>query len=411
MAPPRLSKELVEQAVQALIAHNGTRQAAATALGLNRDTFRNRLFRAKQYGIPIPEFPEHGQILDTSRVHIGSAEQVKIDRLTKEVEFLKCENASLREERLSVELIRQLIHDCKTPPTPPSWRIEPSPKGNEGTPTVLCSDWHWGETIDRKQINYVNAFDREIAERRVKLLVSKTIDLLLKKMSNPKYDYLCMPLLGDLLSGTIHEELRETNWDPITLCLFQLRDVLIWAIDEFANAFKKVYLPCVTGNHGRLDRKPRYKNAAYDNYEFVLYEMLRHHYQSERDIHFEIADGPELLYTLGKTRYLAIHGDSWRGGSGIAGALSPMMLGRARKKETALATNRPFDVIVHGHWHFYRTLGDIICNGSLKGFDEYALKEGYPFQVPIQAVWITHPVHTLTAYWPIYLETPGKTYR
>ena len=88
-----------------------------------------------------------------------------------------------------------------------------------------------------------------------------------------------------------------------------------------------------------------------------------------------------------------------------------MMLGRARKKETAMATNRPFDVIIHGHWHFYRTLGDIICNGSLKGFDEYALKEGYHFQTPIQALWITHPIHTLTAYWPIYLETPGKVYQ
>jgi hypothetical protein len=213
-----------------------------------------------------------------------------------------------------------------------------------------------------------------------------------------------------MLSGNIHEELRETNWAPLSLCLIQFRDRLIWAIDEFLTAFKKLYIPCVTGNHGRMDRKPRFKNASHDNYEFILYEMLRHHYRKEKAVHFEIAEGSELLYEVAKTRYLAVHGDGFKGGSGIAAALSPMMIGRARKKEAALATNRPFDCIVHGHWHYYRNLGDIISNGTGKGFDEYALKNSFQYQPAIQALWVTHPDYGVTASWPVYLDRKNERF-
>lgn len=77
----------------------------------------------------------------------------------------------------------------------------------------------------------------------------------------------------------------------------------------------------------------------------------------------------------------------------------------------ALATNRPFDCMVHGHWHFLRNLGDIVSNGAGKGYDEYAIKKGYQFQEPMQALWVTHPDYGITASWPIYLEKKGAKYR
>jgi hypothetical protein len=408
MAPPKVSREQAQQAVDCLRVHGGNKQHAARSLGLNTATFNHRIFRAKEYGVTVPSFDSPGHV---NTGHLSVSSDLLIDRLKKENKALQEEARRLREGQLSAALVRELIHDTRVVPDPPDWFLEREKQSNHGVPTLLCSDWHWGETVKASQVNYVNAFDREIAERRVKLLVEKTINLMLVHMAKPKYDYLCIPLLGDMLSGNIHEELRETNWSPITLCLVELRDVLIAAIDKLLDAFKKIHAIWIPGNHGRIDRKPRYKNANYESYEFLLGEMLRHHYTGEKAIHFEIAEGSELLYDVCGTRYLAMHGDGFKGGSGIAGVLSPMMIGRARKKESAAATNRPFDVMIYGHWHDYKNLSDVIVNGSLKGYDEYALKNNFRFQIPIQALWVTHPDYGITASWPIYLEKPGVIFR
>lgn len=402
----RITKDVAQKTLDMLAAHGGNRTNAARALGISRSALFDRLqkakldFKLKESSTPSTDVPTPVDVL-----------RRQMDRLTKESDALRKENKRLRDGQLSAELVREIISGSTVIPNPPDWFIEREHQSNHGVPTLLCSDWHWGETVEARQVNYVNAFNKEIAERRWKVMVEKTINLMLVHMAKPKYDYLCFPLLGDLLSGTIHEELRETQWAPISICIIEFRDHLIWAIDEFLNAFKKLYIPCITGNHGRMDRKPRYKNATYDNYEFILYEMLRHHYRSEKRVHFDIAEGPEILYEVCGMRYLGTHGDAWKGGSGIAGALSPMMIGRARKKETALATNQPFDCIVHGHWHFYRDIGDIISNGTGKGLDEYALKNGFQFQEPIQALWVTHRDYGITAKWPVYLEAKATRYR
>lgn len=410
MASTHLSKDLAQQAVDTLAAHNGNRSEAAKALGIARSTFAQRLEIASQrYGIKRTE--TNPIVKQTQPQSVADMLRRQMDRISKESDALRKENKRLREGQLSAELVREIISGSNVIPNPPDWFIEREHQSNHGVPTLLCSDWHWGETVEARQVNYVNAFNKDIAEKRVKRLVEKTINLMLVHMAKPKYDYLCLPLLGDMDSGNIHEELRETNWAPINICLIELRDTIIWMIDEFLNAFKKVYVPCVTGNHGRIDRKPRFKNASYDNFEFLLYEMLRHHYKGNKAVHFDIAESSELLYDVCGTRYLAVHGDGFKGGSGIAGALSPMMIGRARKKESAMATNRLFDVMIHGHWHFHRNIGDIISNGSLKGFDEYALKNSFQYQAPIQALWVTHPDYGITASWPVYLEAKGERYR
>lgn len=410
MASSHLPKDLAQQAVDTLAEYNGNRTEAAKSLGIARSTFGQRLeIAAQRYGLKAAE--KNPTVKQTEAQSVTDMLRRQMDRLTKESDALRKENKQLREGQLSAELVREIISGSNVIPNPPDWFIEREHQSNHGVPTLLCSDWHWGETVEARQVNYVNAFNKDIAEKRVKRLVEKTINLMLIHMAKPKYDYLCLPLLGDMDSGNIHEELRETNWAPINICLIELRDTIIWMIDEFLNAFKKLYVPCVTGNHGRMDRKPRFKNASYDNFEFLLYEMLRHHYKGNKAVHFDIAESSELLYDVCGTRYLAVHGDGFKGGSGIAGALSPMMIGRARKKESAMATNRLFDVMIHGHWHFHRNIGDIISNGSLKGFDEYALKNSFQYQAPIQALWVTHPDYGITASWPVYLESKGERYQ
>jgi hypothetical protein len=61
-----------------------------------------------------------------------------------------------------------------------------------------------------------------------------------------------------------------------------------------------------------------------------------------------------------------------------------------------------------GHWHQYIPMLDQIVNGSLKGYDEYASQGNFGFQLPIQALWITHHRLGITQNRPIYLEDPAE---
>jgi hypothetical protein len=55
-----------------------------------------------------------------------------------------------------------------------------------------------------------------------------------------------------------------------------------------------------------------------------------------------------------------------------------------------------------GHWHTYLALSDVIVNGSLKGYDEYArLAMRAPYEPPIQALFFVHPEHGITAQWGV----------
>ena len=80
-------------------------------------------------------------------------------------------------------------------------------------------------------------------------------------------------------------------------------------------------------------------------------------------------------------------------------------------RDTGMAV--PWDTLICGHWHQLMQLPDLIVNGSLKGYDEYAFQNNFEWEAPAQALWITHPEHGITFQMPVYLgegkrETSGE---
>ena len=306
---------------------------AAKALGIKVNAFRNRIVDARARGI-VP----NGTTINPSE-----------DLLRRQNSRLEAEIKSyvrrLAEHDDTLHLLKQVIHDCDAPPRPPKWLSGKTTGKNTGVPTLFLSDIHFDEVVKADQINHVNAYDREIANARLKMLFTKTVDLLIHHMSKPQYDYFVLNLGGDCLSGLIHEELRETNEAPISQSILALLDQLIAGINFLLPFFPKIVVNAVVGNHGRWDRKPRMKNRVYENYEWLLYQILAKHYRDHKDIVFNIADGADCPYSIYSTRFVLTHGDQFKGGSGIAGALSPLMLGDARKRKRAIAIDQPFDYL------------------------------------------------------------------
>lgn len=384
-------KQVIAAVKRGLKMHHSRREIAESLGYSESSPLLRRWARMRAIDPSLPSF-------DPERIVTGGP----VEDIRAKVSRLEAELREHRKQADKMGLIKSLIHESSIiPRDPPAWLTQHSktPKQwHHGTPTLFLSDLHWGETVFPKQVNGVNQFNLEIARARLKRVVETSMTLLFDVLSKPDYDGIVLALGGDMVSGNIHEELRETNAAPINVVVLDLLDNLIAAVDTLLTKFKRVFIPCVTGNHGRLDRKPRAKNAVYDNFEWTLYQLLARHYADDTRVTVVVSDAADLIYRVHNTTYLLTHGDQFHGGSGISGPLVPWSLGNARKTRRQNAIKQPYDTMIFGHWHSLAWgPGDtFICNGSLKGYDEYAFRSNFGFEAPQQALWVTHPKHGIT---------------
>lgn len=399
MAKPT-PEALLQQAIDAVAKH-GSKAAAARALGLPVNTLKDRLNAAA-----LPRVEPAPAVAPASYVS-------EADKLRESITELKAQLKATRDNTIDATYVRNkiigLVADTANVEVP-SWMLSPSRgKALPGVPIALWSDWHWGEVVFPDQVNGVNKFDLDVAHQRARRLVERTVRLLKSHVVNPEYPGIVINLGGDMLSGDIHEELKESNDVPLLPALLDVYGVLVWAIGKLADEFGKVFLPCVTGNHGRMSRKPQAKNRNFTNYDWLLYQLLAKYFERDARVTFFIPDGPDALYSAFGHKYLLTHGDQFRGGDGIIGAIGPITRGNQRKLARNSSINREYDTMLLGHWHQYMPLHRTLVNGSLKGYDEYANSNNFGFEPPIQALWLNHPEHGVIMHLPVYLEPhPGR---
>ena len=211
-----------------------------------------------------------------------------------------------------------------------------------------------------------------------------------------------------MVSGDIHEELSISNQVAIMPAVTDLIGVLVWCIRTLADTFGHVFVPCVTGNHGRTTHKPRAKGRAYTSFDWLIYVMVAKLMEGDDRVSFLIADGPDAYYRVYGTRYLLTHGDQFRGGDGMIGALGPIIRGDHRKRSRNGQIDHEYDVLLLGHWHQLIQLQRLIVNGSLKGYDEYASSNNFPFERARQALWLTHPENGITFSAPVNVDDEKK---
>ena len=161
---------------------------------------------------------------------------------------------------------------------------------------------------------------------------------------------------------------------------------------------------CVTGNHGRDTLKIWNKDRHATSFDWLLYCLLAKHFENDSRITFLIPDGPDAYFRIFSHRYLLTHGDQFRGGDGVIGALGPIIRGDHRKRSRNGQINMEYDTLLLGHWHQYIHLTRLIVNASLKGYDEYAYNSNFPYEAAQQALWITHPKYGITFRMPVQLQ-------
>lgn len=389
MSTAKLSDRILTEAKEALAAAHGNVSHAAENLGISRSTLRHRI---AMMGVPRP------QTADPSKMAFEGLRD-KVRSLEAEIKF----NAK---EQLDAEYVKsKIIGLSEAKKEPPKWLARPTPAfSGTGVPTLFASDWHWGEVVDPNQIGGVNEFNVSIAQDRARVLIEKTIDLLKNHLAMPKYPGIVFALGGDMVSGDIHEELVATNEMEIMPVVIDLFGVLVWCIETLADAFGNVFVPCVGGNHGRNTHKIRAKGRNFTSFDWLLYQFLAKRFEGDKRVRFLIPGGSDCHYTVMGHRYLLTHGDQFRGGDGMVGALGPIIRGDHRKRSRSTQIDMEYDTMLLGHWHQLLPLHRLIVNGSLKGYDEYAYGANFGFEPPRQALWITHPEQGITFHAPVNVD-------
>ena len=412
-----LSDDQIKAVIEAYLANNRniTHTCESTTVGYGAINKYVRKWQAGQLrhiaGLPEYDAPSAAVIRaatdsdDPTATATTTTMRRQTAAIRKERDMLLQERDRLRQGEEFARMVRGAQMDV------PRWLTKSPRRGEKSAiPTAILSDLHLDEVVYPAQVNYVNAYNREIAEKRLQNFFNNVVELSRDYLHGLTYEGMVLPLGGDIFSGIIHEELVESNAATIFESLLYWAEPMASGIRHLRDVFGRVFLPCVVGNHGRRQRKPHAKNRAQDNFDYFFYHLLAKLLSAEKGISFAISEAADQPYVIYSTRYLLTHGDQFRGGSGIAGLLSPLMIGDARKRQREQAVSRPYDYMVMGHWHQLSFVRNLIVNGSLKGYDEYAYISNFQYEPPRQAFWITDAKHGVTIQAPIHVASDDEDY-
>lgn len=324
---------------------------------------------------------------------MGIAELEAVDRAADEMKLLRSANKSLVTERDELRRLLDRYSTIKPEDTKiPKW-LKPKrvTRAKTATGVLMLSDLHLDEVVDLHEMDGINEYNRAIAKERLERVVNMTVELLRRYVSGVHYDGLIAALLGDNITGVIHDELERTNEAPPAASIVYWVPILAAALVYLADEFGQLYVPCVDGNHDRFYKKTPKKQRAESSLAWIIYNWLADHLRDDDRITFGISTSPEQLIDVYDTTLLLSHGDGFRSSGGIGGIYPSMLKWLLRKHQLYSDQKRDFDFALIGHWHQPIWHSDCIVNGSLKGYDEYAKDAGFSFSKPSQQLFTLVP--------------------
>jgi predicted phosphodiesterase len=277
----------------------------------------------------------------------------------------------------------------------------PRPKKTKAAPhemVLMLSDAHYPEVVD-PDVAMGLKYNGDIFRRRLE----RTRDVVIryKELRESAYPIqkLTIAMLGDMISGDIHEELAITNEDPVPVALVSLAHYLHDAFLSLAEVFPEVEVVCIPGNHPRTTMKPRFKQKTTTNYEYILGHFIAA--LAGKSYKVQVPKDMVYVHQVFNWRIGLNHGDGVKSNS-FAGI---PFYGMRQRRDALQSLLRhlgmpPVDFLLMGHFHQPTVLEGtdctIILNGAMKGGDEYSLGTRLASQEPVQLLLTIHEKHGLT---------------
>jgi hypothetical protein len=373
-------------------------------------------------GICQPENAE-GQTFSDTEIEDSVTHDINKFRVQNAENFWKRKCQILLRQHATYENLLDFFRDslAALPPVPYPHPVALTPGAKQAETMVLqLSDIHWGDRVVPKTIIDLGDYDAAMARGRIAFMVEKT--LLIKSENTRVFNKLNIHILGDIVAGYIHEELRENGDGKIVQWVIEASICLALAILELSREFPVVEVWSVPGNHGRMDQKVKFKDDAISNFDIMVYEMMSILLQDQPNIVFHI---PRSYYAIasvcGGWNSLLTHGQFIRSNLsipayGVQRAASRMseLINLQYLKMNPEDTPTVEEMFSHsfrymelGHFHTLMTLNtnaiEIFMNGSVVGNSEYNIAAMAAGQDPRQWLLFAHPDEGYTGRYPLNL--------
>jgi len=271
----------------------------------------------------------------------------------------------------------------------------------------VWSDWHHEELVRPEQVSGQNDFNLEEFKVRFWNLLKGNIAWFKINAQKTAIKNLVIAILGDMITGSIHEDLAEGNQLAPADAIYSAFSYLVTAIQYVLdNTGKdvKLQIVCHSGNHGRMTKEQRIATEAGNSLEYFMYLMLRDAFQKEKRIEFTIQAGYHSYVRFFEGAYVNRfhHGHQINYQGGVGGITIPVNKSIAQWNKA-----RPADLDTFGHFHTRFDGGNFIANGSIIGYNAYAVSIKASFEQPAQQMYLINREYAAkTAVMPVFVKHP-----
>ena len=268
-------------------------------------------------------------------------------------------------------------------------------------PIIQLSDWHIDEVVKPEAVLGMNEFNPQIAQERADMLFYKMCKLIRHHQSNYIIKDVVIALQGDFIGGWIHDELMQTNSDSPLNAIRTVRNMLLSGLKYIHENLdvSRIHVVCISGNHSRNTKKIQFSNFNDVSLEYGMYKDLEGICKQIGLSKFEFiipAAEMAVIEMMGK-RMLFAHGHQFKTAGGVGG-IYPAMLRWFNK----IANVLKLDIAFIGHWHQSISTKQCVVNGSLKGYDAYAIGKGLAYQDPSQNLTLLDSRYGFCLYQEIF---------
>ena len=363
-------------------------------------------------------------------VNLSEEDRIKLDKKVvthqAEAKYFKKMYEKVLKENTRVDLIIEAIKDYA-----PAFKSQPKikylkPKGkvrgkSPVTAIAPLTDTHVGDVVRADQMLGLNAYDIDIFNKRLYGWAEQVLNLTNFQRTHTEVTHLIIPMLGDMISGDIHDELARTNADNNLGQMIRGANLIAQALMYLAPHYEEIKVPCVVGNHGRMTRKIPAKDKYLD-WDYMLYQWVATFCRNQKNIKFEIPKSFAHIFEAANRKFLILHGDSISGSGSLVGMnnsaakLRGVLQYRKGLEEevsrlnidSAAPIGYDFDTVMMGHFHRVDEIdigtGELFICGTMKGGDEYALNRLHLISKPKQIITWWHPKYGYLSKNIIYLN-------
>lgn len=362
--------------------------------GLSVDAIRKRRRKLdlphKRVGVQVAKTtdPEKQLQLDMEKMKLSFTEKhtdTKYKLALKQIESLTKENEAILNVKDSVNTFKIVAS-----PSVPS----------EATAVWLASDWHVAEKVTRGQTNGINEYNLAISKARGEQYFKNGLTLTKMLGRDVEIKTIVLGLLGDFITGHLHSQAVETNYLAPAEEMMYAQSIIASGIEHvLKNSKYDMKIICQSGNHGRTTRFSEFGSENGHSWEFIMYCNLKSYFRNDPRVEFVISEGAHTYVDIYGKKIRFLHGHDIKFGGGVGGITIPV-----KKAIAQWDVAIPAYLTCFGHFHQKFDGGNFIANGSLIGYNSFALSIKASAEAPAQQMFLIDKKRGKTVVCPVLFD-------